>query len=509
MKSAFRALVCLALFVVVAPPAAAASFVGTQTGPNEWTYTLTYDPFDNYAVAACGATGATITLSGLAGVIADGTSGPASTDFDDPTVNIINLSWVPQVSGNGTVVTWTWTPPSPPVGLGPGTGNWEIPKHVFGFKVVTATQSANGSVKAASTGFSVDVSSCANRNFSMTTNGPAGADSDGDGVPDTADNCPLVANPDQADRDNDGIGDVCDACPLGEAACLTSAGTTVVGPTGPVQPGGPLLLTATVKNDSNFPMHTIRPDCVNTSFRVSCGDASPDPIINEKLYGIPDDLITIPIGGQVTVTCDVGQQYDGGLLAAAAATSGGSCQASATYSNYVVDRHVDANGVCNLPGNNCITDIWVGTVTAATPATVTFTGPPTHRGIDVEPFITNNVWPCGLKALINVAILGRDDFDASKVDPKSVTFGKTGVEAQDPTRNLIPAARRMFDVNGDGRPDMLMTFPFGQTGFSCGDLPAGSNKTNVYPILKGTALINGQAVPISDSDTLLLKRFDD
>ena len=36
------------------------------------------------------------------------------------------------------------------------------------------------------------------------------ADADGDGVADTADNCPAIANPDQADRDGDGIGTACD-----------------------------------------------------------------------------------------------------------------------------------------------------------------------------------------------------------------------------------------------------------------------------------------------------------
>ena len=39
-------------------------------------------------------------------------------------------------------------------------------------------------------------------------------DSDRDGTPDSADNCPDVPNPDQADSDGDGIGDACESCPL-------------------------------------------------------------------------------------------------------------------------------------------------------------------------------------------------------------------------------------------------------------------------------------------------------
>jgi hypothetical protein len=38
-------------------------------------------------------------------------------------------------------------------------------------------------------------------------------DTDGDGVPDVADNCPTVANPDQRNHDHDAFGDACDPCP--------------------------------------------------------------------------------------------------------------------------------------------------------------------------------------------------------------------------------------------------------------------------------------------------------
>src|SRR5262249_41741406 len=42
----------------------------------------------------------------------------------------------------------------------------------------------------------------------------AGApDTDGDGMPDPADDCPVVSDPEQADGDGDGVGDACDNCP--------------------------------------------------------------------------------------------------------------------------------------------------------------------------------------------------------------------------------------------------------------------------------------------------------
>ncbi len=41
----------------------------------------------------------------------------------------------------------------------------------------------------------------------------SGADGDGDGIPDSVDNCPATPNASQSDGDGDGIGDVCDNCP--------------------------------------------------------------------------------------------------------------------------------------------------------------------------------------------------------------------------------------------------------------------------------------------------------
>lgn len=112
-----------------------------------WTYTLTYNPLDNYAIPGL-ATEATIRLTGLAGVVS--ATGPVATDFvpDAPHLDGINLNWTAQVLNGGTEVVWTH--------VGPGTGNFDVDKHVFGFSVF-APGATSGAASLQTTGFSTDV----------------------------------------------------------------------------------------------------------------------------------------------------------------------------------------------------------------------------------------------------------------------------------------------------------------------------------------------------------------
>lgn len=65
-----------------------------------------------------------------------------------------------------------------------------------------------------------------------------GKDSDGDGISDDVDNCPLVSNPSQTDSNSDGVGDACDADGDGIRDVIES----LVGGMGIDAPGGQVTL---------------------------------------------------------------------------------------------------------------------------------------------------------------------------------------------------------------------------------------------------------------------------
>jgi hypothetical protein len=122
----------------------AVSFSLSSVGGGVWTYTLTYDPLDNYSIFQ---PSTTITLTGLSSVT--GASGPTSTDFDPPGgfLDTLNLDWAPAVLDGGTAVSWTH--------IGSGTGNFGEAKHVFGFSIA-APGAQTAAVSLMTDGFARD-----------------------------------------------------------------------------------------------------------------------------------------------------------------------------------------------------------------------------------------------------------------------------------------------------------------------------------------------------------------
>ena len=96
---------------------------------------------------------------------------------------------------DGTLVFYKTSEEVYEVSTGDGTGNW----------TVTRTITGPSSLRAQRDGASCPVSS-----VTPPPPPPPPADTDGDGIPDTQDNCPAVPNPDQRDTDGDDIGDACD-----------------------------------------------------------------------------------------------------------------------------------------------------------------------------------------------------------------------------------------------------------------------------------------------------------
>jgi hypothetical protein len=101
------------------------------------------------------------------------------------------------------------------------------------------------------------------------------------------------------------------------------------------------------------------------------------------------------------------------------------------------------------------TGVIIGTVNGVPPSVTVVSiaiKPPTASPVPINP---------GSRGVIPVAILSTNAFNATTVDPTTVRFGTNNA------KNSSPAS--VEDVNGDGRPDLVLHFRSQDTGIACGD----------------------------------------
>jgi formylglycine-generating enzyme required for sulfatase activity len=136
-------------------------------------------------------------------------------------------------------------------------------------------------------------------------------DSDGDGIPDASDNCPLVANPDQGDCDDDGIGDACESTvtiATGNMGTFGS-GVTATGTLSGVAPTlWPVIVTVRAVGDLNLPTEvatlTLSGTTITTTLFQSGGSdcpSTPDTatlVLSAKHW---NGLVAAAPGGVITV----------------------------------------------------------------------------------------------------------------------------------------------------------------------------------------------------------------
>jgi uncharacterized repeat protein (TIGR03803 family) len=107
----------------------------------------------------------------------------------------------------------------------------------------------------------------------------------------------------------------------------------------------------------------------------------------------------------------------------------------------------------------------------------------TEVAIDIKPGSDTNPLNPGSRSVIPVAILTTATFDATTVDPSTVHFGRSGSEAA-----VVQSA--LADVNGDGRPDLILHFRTQETDIQCGDTSASlTGDTTSGQAIKGSDAI--------------------
>jgi len=273
--------------------------------------------------------------------------------------------------------------------------------------------------------------------------GAFGGDTDGDGVCDADDNCPLKFNALQDDADEDGTGDACDPCPNysngGEISCPTNNnvdGTAQIVDALPLYQCGDPVLVRTTWTFKDATKRNFLPDCSSVSFRLTT--MTPDGlkvvdsacvvgairVVAHKEEVSPDiRQNALWQAGTYTTTCDVSQRFTCEDLVNATEVQQYQIEAilkSTIGDPELVPDPVSGTNVCLNPQNNCIGNIWKGEarVNIGLPLPpINFVGnEETLVKIDLKPGSSKPV-PINLgTSQVPVAIYGSASFDVGKID---------------------------------------------------------------------------------------------
>ncbi len=293
------------------------------------------------------------------------------------------------------------------------------------------------------------------------------ADTDGDGVADACDNCPLVANTDQYDQDGDGYGNSCDDCNLdgpggdgSECSWVQEAVIDDVQGVSPVitfnwgTPQSPAPNAYMVPQDCDNTVVVCFDDVSGAPLPYNCGRSPSYMITVAEDENVPGgDVALYSNGDTSTIQCDLRRWYDIETFA-----NGARCFAVHIASTF--DRDYDwTTGECLRPP--CIEpndDFPYGQV---------FVGQATSNEFTINPVVEvtmnlrfnselNNINIGGGDGDVTVAIYSDGDFDASTIDETSVRVRGTQSSAE-------PCAPRKWDIRDlegseDGRPDLMLHF---------------------------------------------------
>jgi hypothetical protein len=274
---------------------------------------------------------------------------------------------------------------------------------------------------------------------------PSQGDKDGDGVGNACDNCPEDYNPDQEDSDGLLPGDACedkwsfsirectDTSPTECTYCLEylGEGTSLTFP-----PTCELINFTGTRNDGSI----LHAGCRQPqALGVGLADNGEGDLVCFNQEGSTACLDEYGVEGVsvVCTVCDVLDVFGNEQL------SEGVSDIGANTTNLIQDPESVPD--CTEPSGNCFD---IGMLTVETKTTITVIS----VDIDIKPYSDPSSINLDALTHVPVAIFSSSDFDATTVDPSTVTLDGAPVRLKnDGTPHFY-----LDDVNGDGLTDMVV-----------------------------------------------------